>query len=83
CAICLSRKPHRVIECNASHTWDNLFDTFSQHIRKGLWAKDGRQLCTTWQRVEGCTISQHNSMHVCSGCGSTKHGAQHCARAQK
>ncbi|KAG1735861.1 uncharacterized protein EDB91DRAFT_1055922 [Suillus paluster] len=83
CTVCLSRASHYIVECNASRTWDNLFDTFSQCIQKGLWAKDGRQLCTAWQRDDSCSITQHNNVHICSGCGSTEHGAQQCARAQK
>lgn len=83
CAVCLSRKSHHVVECDAPRTWDGLFDTFSQRIKKALWTKDGRQLCTAWQRDEGCTGPQHSHIHACLGCGSTEHGAQRCARAQK
>ncbi|KAG1725132.1 hypothetical protein EDD22DRAFT_932971 [Suillus occidentalis] len=71
------------VECNALRTWDNLFDVYSERISKALWTKDGRQLCTAWQREEGCSSTQHNSKHLCSGCGATEHGAQRCARAQK
>ncbi|KAG1799808.1 uncharacterized protein HD556DRAFT_1455260, partial [Suillus plorans] len=27
CAICLGRNPHRIIECKASRTWDDAFET--------------------------------------------------------
>ncbi|KAG3229900.1 hypothetical protein P692DRAFT_201701923, partial [Suillus brevipes Sb2] len=82
CAVCLGRNPHRTVECSASRTWDNLFDVFSERIKKALWTKDGRQLCTSWQREEGCN-STHGYKHLCSGCGSSEHGAQRCTRAQK
>ncbi|KAG2754173.1 hypothetical protein P692DRAFT_20759062, partial [Suillus brevipes Sb2] len=83
CAVCLGRHPHRTIECAATQTWDKQFDTFSERIRKGLWTKDGKQLCTAWQREEGCTTPKHDACHICSGCGATTHGAQKCPRAQK
>lgn len=81
--VCLGRHPHRTIECTAKQTWDKKFETCAEHIRKGLWAKDGKQLCTTWQREEGCTTPKHDVRHACSGCRATTHGAQRCPRAQK
>ncbi|KAG2757679.1 hypothetical protein P692DRAFT_20711430, partial [Suillus brevipes Sb2] len=83
CAVCLGHNLHRTIECTATQTWDKQFDTFSERIRKGLWTKDGKQLCTRWQREEGCTTPKHDARHFCSGCGATTHGAQKCPRAQK
>ncbi|KAG1730822.1 uncharacterized protein EDB91DRAFT_1030846, partial [Suillus paluster] len=83
CAVCLGCNSHRTVECTTPRTWNNLFDTFSERINKALWTKDGRQLCTSWQREEGCTNNQHNSKHICSGCGASNHGAQRCTRAQK
>lgn len=83
CAVCLGRNPHRTIECTASHTWDGQHETFAERIRKGLWTKDGKQLCTAWQRDEGCSTPKHDMRHVCSGCGAATHGAQKCVRAQK
>ncbi|KAG1867123.1 hypothetical protein C8R48DRAFT_704315 [Suillus tomentosus] len=83
CAVCLGRHPHRTVECAATQTWDKCFDTFSERIRKGLWTKDGKQVCTGWQREEGCSTPKHDAHHVCSGCGANTHGAQKCPRAQK
>ena len=83
CAICLGRNPHRIIECSIPRTWDNLHDTFAERIDKVIWTKDGRQLCPAWQRAEGCSNSKHDTRHLCSGCGSSSHGAQRCPRAQK
>ncbi|KAG2113857.1 uncharacterized protein F5147DRAFT_680107 [Suillus discolor] len=81
--VCLGRHPHRTIECTAKQTWDKKFETCAERIRKGLWAKDGKQLCTAWQREEGCTTPKHDARHACSGCGAATHGAQRCPRAQK
>ncbi|KAG1851942.1 hypothetical protein F4604DRAFT_1490668, partial [Suillus subluteus] len=83
CAVCLGRSPHRTIECVAAQTWDKKFDTFLERIRKGLWTKDGKQLCTGWQREEGCNVPRHDAHHFCSGCGATTHGAQKCPRAER
>ncbi|KAG1838788.1 hypothetical protein F4604DRAFT_1516796, partial [Suillus subluteus] len=74
CAVCLGQNPHRTIDCVASQTWDKQFDMFSECIHKGLWTKDGKQLCTAWQREEGCTTTRHDAHHFCSGCGATTHG---------
>jgi len=83
CAVCLGRNPHRTIECNKAHTWDNKHDTIAERVNKALWTKEGKQLCTAWQREEGCDSSKHDSRHLCSGCGAVTHGAQRCPRAQK
>ncbi|KIK77298.1 hypothetical protein PAXRUDRAFT_167326 [Paxillus rubicundulus Ve08.2h10] len=83
CAVCLGCQPHPVIECRAAHTWDSCFDTFSERIRKALWTKYGKQLCSKWQRDDGCVESTHNVRHLCSGCGAATHGAHRCPCAQK
>jgi hypothetical protein len=83
CTVCLGRNPHRTVKCTTVQTWDKQFKTFSEQIRKGLWTKDGKQICTAWQRDEGCTTPKHDVRDVCSGCGATTHGAQKCPRAQK
>ncbi|KAH7917417.1 hypothetical protein BV22DRAFT_1026357, partial [Leucogyrophana mollusca] len=82
CAVCLGRHQHRTVDCTTARTWDNAHDTFSERIRKALWTKGGKQLCTKWQREEGCS-DKHDSKHICSGCGATTHGAQRCPRAEK
>jgi hypothetical protein len=83
CAVCLGRNAHCTVDCTAAQTWDKKFETFSERIRKGLWTKDGKQICTAWQRDEGCSTPKHDARHVCSGCGAATHGAQRCPRAQK
>ncbi|KAH7926111.1 hypothetical protein BV22DRAFT_1009859, partial [Leucogyrophana mollusca] len=82
CAVCLGRHRHRVISCDAPRTWDNKHETHSLRKFKALYTKDGRQLCAKWQRTEGC-VDKHDDRHLCSGCGSTSHGAHQCPRAQK
>ncbi|KAG1722878.1 uncharacterized protein EDB91DRAFT_1006150, partial [Suillus paluster] len=83
CAVCLGHNLHCTIECATMQTWDKQFDTFAERICKALWSKDSKQLCTAWQREEGCTIPKHDARHICSRCGATLHGAQRCPRAQK
>ncbi|KAG1720825.1 uncharacterized protein EDB91DRAFT_1064673 [Suillus paluster] len=83
CAVCLGHNPHRTIECVATHTRDKQHESFMERIRKGLWTKDRKQLCTAWQREEGCMVPCHDARHICSGCGASSHGAQKCPRAQK
>ncbi|KAG2063905.1 hypothetical protein BDR04DRAFT_933578, partial [Suillus decipiens] len=83
CAVCLGRHAHQTVECSATQTWDKQFETFAERIRKGLWTKDGKQICTGWQRDEGCTTPKHDARHICSGCRAATHGAQKCPRAQK
>ena len=83
CAVCLGRHPHRTVECAATLSWDKKHETFAERIRKALWTKDGKQICTAWQREEGCLVPKHDAKHICSGCGATQHGAQSCPHAQK
>ncbi|KAJ8580143.1 hypothetical protein M405DRAFT_695690, partial [Rhizopogon salebrosus TDB-379] len=83
CAVCLGRHLHCTIDCPATQTWDKQHETFAERIRKALWTKSGKQICTAWQREEGCTTPRHDALHICSGCGATHHGAQQCPRAQK
>jgi hypothetical protein len=80
---CAGRSPHRTIKCVSTHTWDKQHETFSERIRKGLWTKDGKLICTPWQRDEGCTTPKHDARQVCSGCVAATLGAQKCPRAQK
>ncbi|KAG1880940.1 hypothetical protein F4604DRAFT_1578586, partial [Suillus subluteus] len=83
CAVCLGRSLHRTVECSATRTWDEQHEVFIEHINKGLWTKDRKQICTAWQQDEGCPAPRHDFKHICSGCGATTHGAQKCPRVQK
>ncbi|KIK79833.1 hypothetical protein PAXRUDRAFT_160196 [Paxillus rubicundulus Ve08.2h10] len=82
CAVCLGRHDHCTIDCEATRTWDDIFNTFSKRIHKALFSKANVCLCTKWQCSEGC--SEHHALcHICSGCGALTHSAQSCPRAQK
>ncbi|KIK81271.1 hypothetical protein PAXRUDRAFT_39393, partial [Paxillus rubicundulus Ve08.2h10] len=65
CAVCLGRDCHLVISCKAARTWDGIFDTIAERINKALFTKDGHNICSRWQREEGCT-DKHDSRHFCS-----------------
>ena len=81
CAVCLSRKPHPTIVCEASSIWDGRFETFAKRVNKLIYAKSsGKQICARWQR-EHCPL-RHTALHICSGCGADSHGVQRCPRAQ-
>lgn len=82
CAVCLGRHRHLVIDCWATRTWDNKYDTFAERVHKALFTRDGRRICARWQREEGCS-NRHDVRHICSGCGQSSHGAQKCNRAQE
>ncbi|KAG2121742.1 hypothetical protein DEU56DRAFT_746478 [Suillus clintonianus] len=83
CAVCLGRHPHRIVECKATKTWDNAADTICTRVSKVLTMRDGRPICSDWQRVAGCSDTTHDKRHFCSGCAASSHGVQTCARAQK
>ncbi|KAG6325741.1 hypothetical protein ID866_13348 [Astraeus odoratus] len=36
CPICLSQEKHKIVECNASLTWDKQFETICKHFNKLL-----------------------------------------------
>ncbi|KAI6045300.1 hypothetical protein EDC04DRAFT_138999 [Pisolithus marmoratus] len=82
CTVCLGRHWHLVIDCRATRTWDNKYDTFTERVHKALFTKDGRCICTRWQREEGC-LDCHDVKHICSGCSLSSHGVQKCSCAQK
>ncbi|KAG1721621.1 uncharacterized protein EDB91DRAFT_1064321, partial [Suillus paluster] len=83
CAVCLGRNPHRIIKCKVSKTWDDAFNTICLHIRRVLTMRDGKPVCSDWQRVNSCVEVTHDRQHFCSGCGSSTHRAQTCPRAQR
>jgi hypothetical protein len=83
CAVCLGRNPHRIIECKATRTWDDACDTICSRIGRILTMRDGKPVCSDWQRLSGCSETTHDRRHFCSGCGLSTHGAQACPRAQK
>ncbi|KAH7910922.1 hypothetical protein BJ138DRAFT_990927, partial [Hygrophoropsis aurantiaca] len=82
CATCLGRHAHKIQDCDAPKTWDQQHNTLAHRRNKQLSFRDGRPLCIDWQCPKGCTSPTHDDRHLCSGCGSTSHGAQRCPRAQ-
>ena len=83
CAVCLGRHPHKVVDCTEVNLWDNSYPSCAIRSNKALTMRDGRSVCSDWQRVSGCPSSTHDFRHICSGCASPSHGAQGCPRAQK
>jgi hypothetical protein len=82
CAVCLSRRQHPTVTCDADVTWDGKFKTFAKRVNKLIYVKESNaKICARWQR-DDCTL-KHPSQHICSGCGANSHGVQRCPRAQK
>ena len=80
CTICLGHHRHTmpVIQCPATRTWDDKYDTLCERVNKAICTRDGSAtLCSLWQRDCGC-YEKHNHMHHCSGCGTLTHGASKC-----
>lgn len=83
CTLCLGRHPHNITRCDATALWDGT-SLFCKWNDKGrLLHRDGNVLCSEWQLSRGCKSTTHLQAHLCSGCGSSNHGAQDCPRAQK
>lgn len=82
CNMCLSRDRHDVRSCTSTKLWDGTRAWSTRNTVGNLIGPDGRELCTNWQRPNGCTVSSHPDMHLCSGCGEKSHGAQDCPRGQ-
>lgn len=80
CAICLSRAPHNVRICRATRRWDGAPTLYCRNSDSRITDSRGNVICSDWQRPKGCHSTRHR--HECSGCGSTKHGAQDCPSAQ-
>lgn len=85
CAICLKQHQHDVLNFNESLTWDQQHPTVSKctENQNFLLKKGDISLCANWQCLWGCTNTRHDSKHVCSGCGSSAHGAQKCIKCRK
>ncbi|KAG2141363.1 hypothetical protein DEU56DRAFT_715388, partial [Suillus clintonianus] len=63
CAVCLGRNPHKIIECKSLKTWDNTFNTLTTRLSKVLTMRDGRPICSDWQRASGCIDTTHDRRH--------------------
>jgi hypothetical protein len=85
CAICLSRNPHDVAQCDATLLWDGHTPAFARKGDKGAklrTANTGDTLCLDWNLPRSCNSGSHSSRHRCSGCGNNDHGAQSCRLTQ-
>ena len=85
CAVCLSRNPHDVTQCDAVLLWDGHTPTFARKGDKGAKlraATSGDTICLDWNLPRSCSSNSHLSRHRCSGCGNSDHGAQTCRLAQ-
>ena len=83
CAVCLGRHEHEYAKCTATKLWNGK-KTFIRRNEQGrLVFLDGLPICFNFQTMAGCSDGSHPSRHICSGCGTSGHGAQHCAQAQK
>ena len=82
CPVCLGRHRHRVVSCQATKTWNGR-DTVCMRTDTGrILNKRGAVICADWQRPNRCTDATGKHLHECSGCGSTKHGADFCSLAE-
>ncbi|KAF8952822.1 hypothetical protein BDZ97DRAFT_1641117, partial [Flammula alnicola] len=84
CTVCLGRSKHDVRACQSPRLWDNSRESYSCRLpgRNLVRRSDSAPLCFDWQRNENCRSRTHDASHVCSGCGSSKHGARSCPHAQ-
>ncbi|KAG1793830.1 uncharacterized protein HD556DRAFT_446303 [Suillus plorans] len=84
CAICLGHFAHNIQQCDSSNLWDKTTPAHSCRTQDGrIISTNGLPLCYRWQRPGGCTAENHDSAHICSGCGKKDHGAQTCPRGEK
>ena len=83
CAICLGRHPHDVAKCSSSTLWNGGTARCSRNDRGRIVNPHGVEVCTEFQREQGCTSRSSRHVHECSGCGKSTHGADTCSLAQK
>ena len=84
CPICLSRRKHRLRECNSKTLWDGKRKARCHRDKEGrIINKDGQSLCNNWNHTVRCKDETARHIHECSGCGSRSHGAQECSLAEK
>ena len=83
CTICLSQHPHNIFNCVSATLWDGTPAQCQKNSQGQLINLAGSILCSDWQRLNGCSLTTHDSHHKCSGCGKPAHGAQSCPQAQK
>jgi hypothetical protein len=84
CAICLGRFSHDIQRCDSRNLWDKTTPAHSRRAQDGrIISANGLPLCYRWQRPGSCLAENHDSAHICSGCGDKDHGAQTCPRGEK
>ena len=83
CPKCLGRFPHDVRNCNRGELWDGTPCHCQRNPDGFLINPNGQAVCTDWQRPFGCRTKHSATLHECSGCGDSGHGAQSCPKAQK
>ncbi|KAF8123259.1 hypothetical protein EV363DRAFT_1180255, partial [Boletus edulis] len=83
CPNCLGRFLHDIHNCILELLWDGSHARCSKDANGTLINPKGQPVCTQWQRPFGCRLKHSSTLHECSGCGNSDHGAQMCPRAQK
>ena len=84
CPICLSRKKHRLQECQATSLRDGQNKARCTRANNGrIIDSNGRVLCSNWNQTIRCKDRSSHHIHECSGCGESSHGAQQCGLAEK
>jgi hypothetical protein len=64
CAICLSRNPHDVTQCDANLLWDGHTPSFARKGDKGAKlrnATSGDTICLDWNLPRSCSSNSHLS----------------------
>ncbi|KAF9027396.1 hypothetical protein BDZ89DRAFT_808021 [Hymenopellis radicata] len=84
CPLCLGCFRHNIRTCERTVLWDDKTPARCKRNERGhLENPAGQELCSNWQRPNGCTDNRHPSKHECSGCGDHGHGAQVCSLGPK
>lgn len=79
CPCCLDRDRHNIRMCKRTTLWDNKTPARCVQNKHGhLSNPAGIELCTNYQRLNGCTDTTHPTKHECSECGEPSHGAASC-----
>ncbi|KAJ7059011.1 hypothetical protein C8F01DRAFT_966118, partial [Mycena amicta] len=69
--------------CIGGPLWDRTLPHCSRNGKSRLINPAGAELCSDFQRPQGCSSRSHDDKHECCGCGSHNHNVQKCPRAEK
>ena len=83
CAVCLGRHEHFFAKCEETRLWNGSAAAAQKNKQGHFAAVNSQHLCFDWQLPRGCASTSHTDRHICSGCGSSDHGAQSCPLAEK